>query len=51
MLRTLCRLFLIVAFIVVVSGCAEDDVKTTHKKEQTTQSEPTDYSPGETIVE
>ena len=51
MLRNLCRLFLIVAFVAGVTGCAEDDIKTTKKVESTTESQPTDYSPGETIVE
>ncbi len=51
MLRSLCRLFLIVAFVAGVTGCAEDDIKTTSKVESTTESQPTDISPGETIVE
>ncbi len=51
MLRSLCRWFLIVAFVAGVTGCAEDDIKTTHKEESTTESQPTDISPGATIVE
>ncbi len=51
MLRSLCRLFLIVAFVAGVTGCAEDDIKTTKKVESTTESQPTDISPGEAIVE
>ncbi len=51
MLRSLCRLFLIVAFVAGVTGCAEDNIKSTYKSEKTTESQPTDSSPGETIVE
>ncbi|MBN2559673.1 MAG: hypothetical protein JXQ75_01915 [Phycisphaerae bacterium] len=51
MIRKLCTLVLGLAFVLCVCGCAENEYKTTEKKETTTESTPTDVSPGEMIVE
>ena len=51
MLRKLCTLVLSLAFVVAVTGCAEDDIKITDKKEVQTETNPTDVSPGTMIVE
>ena len=42
---------LAVAFAFGVCGCAEPEYKTTEKTETTTESEPTDVSPGEMVVD
>jgi hypothetical protein len=51
MLRKLCTLVLSLAFVVAVTGCAEDEYKVTDKKEVQKESNPTDVSPGTMIVE
>lgn len=51
MFRGLFRLFLIVAFVAGVTGCAEDEITSTKKEESTHKSQPTDYSPGQEVVE
>jgi hypothetical protein len=48
--RLLCVLTALV-FMIAVSACAENEYKTTDKKEIQTESTPTDVSPGEMIVE
>jgi hypothetical protein len=48
--RLLCVLTALL-FMVAVSACAENEYKTTDKKEIQTESTPTDVSPGEMIVE
>ena len=51
MIRRLCRLVLALSFVLCVCGCAEDESKITQEKTSTTESTPTDVSPGEMIVE
>ena len=52
MIRKLCSLALVVTFaFCICGGCAEPEYKTTQKTETTTESEPTDVSPGEMVVE
>jgi hypothetical protein len=48
--RLLCVLTALL-FTIAVSGCAENEYKTTDKKEIQTESSPTDVPPGEMIVE
>jgi len=51
MIRKVLSIVLVLGFSVAISGCAEDEIKTTRKSESRTESEPTDTSPGEMIVE
>lgn len=51
MLRRIACVLLTLVFAVCISGCAERDVKTTHKEEIQTESAPQDVSPGTMIVE
>lgn len=51
MIRKLCSIAFVLAFVLCVCGCAEDEHKITEKKEVQTESTPTDVSPGEMIVE
>ncbi|MFQ5425115.1 MAG: hypothetical protein ACE5F9_14205 [Phycisphaerae bacterium] len=51
MLRILCRVLLTVAFVIAVSGCAENEATITQKRESKTESTPTDASPGTMVVE
>jgi len=51
MLRKLCTLSFVLAFIFCVTGCAENEHRVTDKEESHTESTPTDASPGGMIVE
>jgi hypothetical protein len=51
MYRKLLCVLTTLLFTIAVSACAENEYKTTEKKEIQTESTPTDVSPGEMIVE
>jgi hypothetical protein len=51
MIRKLCSLIFVLAFAVVICGCAEKDVKVHQQKETQTETHPQPVSPGEPIVE
>ncbi len=51
MIRKLISAAFCLAFLVAVSGCAENEYKTTQETQSQTESTPTDSSPGEMVVE
>ena len=51
MIRKLLTMVFALAFAVCICGCAENEYKVTDKKETVTESEATDVSPGEMVVE
>ncbi|MFQ5429946.1 MAG: hypothetical protein ACE5E1_06510 [Phycisphaerae bacterium] len=51
MLRRLATVAFMLVFAVCISGCNEPETKTTHRVESTSESTPTDTSPGEMIVD
>ena len=51
MLKRLFCLMLTLAIAAVYTGCAENEHKITHEKQEQTESEPHDTSPGKMVVD